>query len=133
MAKRAKKERAVAYHGSKLYNFQPLADVPILESIDTEVGKGAQVVAGATVTVHYTGALAKNGIIFQSTHDSGKTASFALGEVIEGWVQGIPGMRIGGSRRLIIPAALAYGNESPAKNIPANSDLVFDIDLIAIR
>ena len=128
-----KKERTVAYQGSKLYNFQPLAQVNVLESIDTEVGKGAQVASGATVTVHYTGALAKNGIIFQSTHDSGKAATFSLDEVIEGWTQGIPGMRVGGSRRLVIPAVQGYGDESPAKNIPANSDLVFDIDLIAIR
>lgn len=105
----------------------------MLEGIDTEIGKGPQVATDATVTVHYTGALAKNGIIFQSTHDSGKAATFSLDEVIEGWTKGIPGMRVGGSRRLIIPAAQAYGSESPAKNIPANSDLVFDIDLIAIR
>lgn len=104
-----------------------------LEIIETEIGTGKEVAPGATVTVHYTGALAKNGIIFQSTHDLGKSVTFSLGEVIEGWAKGIPGMKVSGSRRLIIPAAQAYGSESPAKNIPVYSDLVFDIDLIASR
>lgn len=58
--------------------------------------------------------------------------TFGLDQVIAGWTQGVPGMRVGGTRRLIIPAALAYGSESPAKNIPANSDLVFDIDLVIV-
>lgn len=123
----------MTYQGTKLYNFEPQSRVDELEAIDTELGNGEVVGAGATVTVHYTGALAKNGIIFQSTHDLGKSVTFSLGEVIEGWAKGIPGMKVGGSRRLIIPAAQAYGGESPAKNIPADSDLVFDIDLIAFR
>src|SRR5690606_6684512 len=99
---------------------------------DIEIGTGEEAQPGATVTVHYTGALVKNGIIFQSSHDFGKTISFGLDQVIKGWTHGVPGMKVGGTRRLVIPAEMAYGPSSPAPNIPANSDLVFDIDLVNI-
>lgn len=121
------------YEGTKLPNFEPRSEaVKELEITDIEAGTGAEVQPGATVTVHYTGALVKNGIIFQSSHDFGKTISFGLDQVIKGWTHGVPGMKAGGTRRLVIPAEMAYGAQSPAPNIPANSDLVFDIDLIAI-
>lgn len=123
----------MAYQGTKLYKFEPRDKVDELEFVDTDIGTGKVADATATITVHYTGALAKNGIVFQSTHDAGKAASFTLDEVIEGWKIGIPGMKAGGSRRIVIPARFAYGTESPTKNIPANSDLVFDIDLISVR
>ena len=77
--------------------------------------------------------LVKNGIIFQSSHDFGEAVSFGLSQVIQGWTVGVPGMRVGGTRRLIIPAEMAYGEASPERSIPANSDLVFDIDLVAIK
>lgn len=122
------------YEGTKLPNFEPRTEpVKELEITDVEVGTGEEVQPGATVTVHYTGALVKNGIIFQSSHDFGKTISFGLGQVIKGWTQGVPGMKVGGTRRLVIPAEMAYGSQSPAPNIPSNSDLVFDIDLIGIN
>lgn len=121
------------YEGTKLPNFEPRTEsTKELEIIDLEVGTGEEVQPGATVTVHYTGALVKNGIIFQSSLDFGKTISFGLGQVIKGWTLGMPGMKVGGTRRLVIPAEMAYGAHSPASNIPANSDLVFDIDLIDI-
>jgi FKBP-type peptidyl-prolyl cis-trans isomerase len=124
----------MAYEGTKLHNFEPRTEsVTELEIIDVEVGTGEEVQSGATITAHYTGALVKNGIIFQSSHDFGQAISFGLDQVIKGWTVGVPGMRIGGTRRLIIPAEMAYGASSPAKNIPANSDLVFDIDLVAIK
>ena len=124
----------MAYEGTKLHNFEPLTEqVTELEIIDIEVGAGDEVQPGATITAHYTGALVKNGIIFQSSHDFGQAISFGLDQVIKGWTVGVPGMKIGGTRRLIIPAEMAYGASSPAKNIPANSDLVFDIDLVAIK
>ena len=124
----------MAYEGTKLHNFEPRTEpVRELEIIDVEVGTGDEVQPGATITAHYTGALVKNGIIFQSSHDFGQAISFGLDQVIKGWTVGVPGMRIGGTRRLIIPAEMAYGASSPAKNIPANSDLVFDIDLVAIK
>ena len=122
------------YEGTKLPHFEPRNEaVKELEITDIEVGTGAEVQPGATVTVHYTGALVKNGIIFQSSHDFGKTISFGLDQVIKGWTHGVPGMKVGGTRRLVIPAEMAYGSQSPAPNIPANSDLVFDIDLVAIN
>lgn len=120
------------YQGTKLPNFEPRDAVAELEIIDTEVGTGEEVLPGATITAHYTGALCKNGIIFQSSHDFGDAITFGLDQVVAGWTQGVPGMKVGGTRRLIIPAAKAYGDRSPAPNIPANSDLVFDIDLVAI-
>ena len=124
----------MAYEGTKLHNFEPRTEsVTELEIIDVEVGTGDEVQPGATITAHYTGALVKNGIIFQSSHDFGQAISFGLDQVIKGWTVGVPGMKIGGTRRLIIPAEMAYGASSPAKNIPANSDLVFDIDLVAIK
>lgn len=121
------------YEGTKLSDFEPLETVTELQIIDKEVGTGAEVQPGDTVTAHYTGALCKNGIIFQSSHDFGDAISFPLSGVIEGWQKGVPGMKVGGWRRLIIPADMAYGSASPAPNIPANSDLVFDIELVAIR
>lgn len=125
--------RMIKYEGTKLAGFEPIENVTELQIIDKEVGTGAEAQPNATVTAHYTGALCKNGIIFQSSHDFGDAISFPLNGVIEGWSVGVPGMKIGGWRRLIIPAAMAYGDNSPAPNIPANSDLVFDIELVGIR
>lgn len=123
----------MAHEGTKLHDFDPRNEaVKELEITDVEVGTGEEVQPGATITAHYTGALVKNGIIFQSSFDFGKPATFGLDQVIAGWTRGVPGMKVGGTRRLVIPAEQAYGASSPSRNIPANSDLVFDIDLVAI-
>ena len=119
--------------GTKLANFTPVQSVPELQIIDVKEGTGAVVPEGATITAHYTGALCSDGTIFQSSHDFGDAITFPLSGVITGWTKGVPGMKIGGIRRLVIPAAMAYGAHSPARNIPANSDLVFDIELVAIQ
>ena len=121
------------YEGTLLAKFKPSDTVAALEVIDLEVGTGAEVQPGATITAHYTGALVKNGVIFQSSHDFGEPITFGLNQVIKGWTNGVPGMKVGGWRRLIIPAEQAYGASSPAPNIPANSDLVFDIELVDIK
>lgn len=121
-----------ALEGTKLANFTPVSTVSKLEIIDIKEGTGAAVKVTDTVTAHYTGALAKDGTIFQSSYDMGQPASFPLNGVIEGWTKGVPGMKVGGTRRLVIPAEQAYGPESPAPNIPPNSDLVFDIVLVKI-
>lgn len=115
--------------GKPLANFTPVDSITELQKIDTVPGTGDEVKPGDTVTVDYTGAIAKTGTVFQSSLDSGQQATFGLDQVIKGWTQGMPGMKVGGTRRLLIPAALAYGSSSPAANIPANSDLVFDITL----
>lgn len=117
--------------GTKLAGFDPVAEVTELQIIDLEVGTGAEVKAGEIVTVDYTGALAADGTIFQSSLDMGQPVSFGLNEVIKGWTDGIPGMKVGGKRRLIIPADQAYGAQS-RQGIPANSPLVFDVTLHAI-
>lgn len=119
--------------GTKLLAFEPVASVMELTSIDLVEGTGAIVSEGATITAHYTGALVDNGVIFQSSHDFGKPATFGLHQVIAGWTQGVPGMKVGGTRRLIIPSVLAYGSRRAAANIPPNSNLVFDIELVAIK
>ena len=116
------------YEGTRLPDFDPLQKVDSLQIIDVEEGAGDVAPVGSTITAHYTGALCKNGIIFQSSHDFGNPVTFSLTQVIAGWTQGVPGMKIGGIRRLIIPADMAYGTSSPAPNIPAGSDLVFDIE-----
>lgn len=121
------------YEGTKLADFSPIDKVEKLEIIDLQEGTGAPCPQNATITAHYTGALCKNGIIFQSSHDFGKPITFGLNQVIKGWGDGVPGMKVGGMRRLVIPAEQAYGSASPASNIPANSDLVFDIELVAIN
>lgn len=126
------KESTVKLEGTKLANFTPIEKVDSLQKIDTVVGTGEEVQPGATVTAHYTGALAKDGTIFQSSLDSGSPIPFSLNGVIKGWTDGVPGMKVGGKRRLIIPAAQAYGERSPSPNIPANADLVFDIELVKI-
>lgn len=116
--------------GTQLKDFTPVASIPELQKIDTTPGTGAEVKPGDTVTVDYTGAVAATGVIFQSSYDSGQAVTFGLDQVIAGWTQGVPGMKVGGTRRLLIPAALAYGANPPAgSGIPANADLVFDITL----
>lgn len=121
------------YEGTKLSKFDPIDEVKELQIIDIEHGTGQEVQPGDTITAHYTGALCKNGVIFQSSHDFGNAITFGLNQVIKGWTDGVPGMKVGGWRRLIIPAEQAYGASSPAPNIPANSDLVFDIELMEIK
>ncbi|RYX78922.1 FKBP-type peptidyl-prolyl cis-trans isomerase [bacterium] len=123
----------MALEGTKLDGFEPRNGVETLEIIDVVEGTGDEVPVGATITAHYTGALVADGTIFQSSKDFGNPISFGLNQVIKGWTDGVPGMRVGGTRRLIIPAAQAYGASSPSANIPANSDLVFDIELTAIN
>ena len=118
--------------GTKLANFTPIDTAPELQVIDTVVGTGDEVQPGATITAHYTGALCKDGTIFQSSHDFGDPVTFPLDRVIAGWTEGVPGMRVGGVRRLVIPSTKAYGSVRAATNIPPNSDLVFDIELVAI-
>jgi len=123
--------------GTPLQDFTPLGKkgkVETLEIIDLTIGDGAEVPADATITAHYTGALCVDGTIFESSHDyAGNPATFGLNQVIDGWTQGVPGMKVGGTRRLIIPADLAYGHRRASAMIAPNSDLVFDIELLAVK
>lgn len=119
--------------GTKLANFTPVAHVDQLQIIDTKVGSGSEVKPGGSVVADYNGAIAATGIIFQSSFDSGKPVPFSLSGVIKGWADGIPGMKVGGQRRLLIPAAQAFGANPPqGSGIPPNADLVFDVTLQSI-
>ncbi len=99
---------------------------------DVKEGKGDAVKAGAKVEVHYVGWLT-NGKQFDSSKDTGKTITFGLKQVIEGWGQGVPGMKPGGVRRLVIPSELGYGKQGAGGVIPGDATLVFVIELIAVK
>jgi FKBP-type peptidyl-prolyl cis-trans isomerase len=115
--------------GTKLEGFTPVDQVTELKTEDLTVGTGKEVTSvNDTITADYTGALAKTGVIFQSSLDSGQPFTTQLSGVIEGWQKGVIGMKEGGKRRLLVPAAQAYGSQAQ-QGIPANSDLVFDITL----
>lgn len=99
---------------------------------DVVEGDGDAVEAGASVTTHYVGIGWNTKRQFDSSWDRGQPIRFPLGNVIAGWQQGIPGMRVGGRRLLVIPAALAYGNRPPpGSGIESGEALVFVIDLVA--
>ncbi|WP_338771728.1 FKBP-type peptidyl-prolyl cis-trans isomerase [Massilia sp. METH4] len=116
----------------------PAADKLIVN--DTKAGTGTEATPGSTVSVHYTGWLyrpmAKNhkGRKFDSSRDRGDPLEFRLGsgQVIKGWEQGVAGMKVGGKRTLIIPSELAYGSRA-MPGIPANSALIFDVELLDVK
>src|SRR5438309_6149042 len=97
----------------QLDNFTPTDQVDQLTILDVKEGTGDVVQPGATITAHYTGALAATGVVFQSSKDFGRPISFGLNQVIKGWTDGVPGMKVGGIRRLLIPADQAYGASPP--------------------
>jgi FKBP-type peptidyl-prolyl cis-trans isomerase FkpA len=106
---------------------------PDLVKEDTTVGTGAEAKDGDKVWVHYTGRLAKNNKQFDSS--VGKDPfDFEIGKggVIKGWDLGVPGMKVGGKRKLTIPSKLGYGKEGSPPNIPPNATLVFDIELLSV-
>lgn len=95
---------------------------------DVIVGEGAQAVPGGQVTVHYVGVDYESGEEFDSSWNRGESISFGLNGLIAGWQEGIPGMRVGGRRQLIIPPALAYG-ETGGHRLSGRT-LIFVIDLL---
>ena len=119
----------------------PDDQVAELQVHDLVVGQGAEATPGARVSVHYGGWLydqsapEHKGKPFDSSRKSGQPFSFALGarQVIAGWDQGVAGMRVGGQRRLVIPAALAYGERGAGGVIPPNATLVFDVELLDVQ
>ncbi|MGE3509705.1 MAG: FKBP-type peptidyl-prolyl cis-trans isomerase [Vicinamibacterales bacterium] len=115
-------------------------DVPSLQTTDITVGTGAQATAGRRVSVHYTGwlydpgAAGNKGTQFDSSRTSGQPFPFVLGAgtVIRGWDQGVVGMRVGGTRTLLIPSSLGYGSSGYGP-IPPNSGLVFEVELLSVQ
>lgn len=113
----------------------PMSAITKLLIEDIKVGTAsAEVKAGDTVVMHYTGTLL-NGTKFDSSVDRGQPfqTQIGVGQVIAGWDQGVPGMKIGGIRKLTIPSALAYGERGAGAAIPPNADLIFVVELLKIQ
>jgi FKBP-type peptidyl-prolyl cis-trans isomerase FkpA len=124
----AKKEESKASS-----NITTTKDGLVIEEI--KVGSGKEALDGKKVSVHYTGTLL-NGKKFDSSRDRNQAFEFSLGagQVIKGWDQGVKGMKIGGKRKLTIPAALAYGDRDVGNGlIPAGSTLMFDVELLKVE
>jgi FKBP-type peptidyl-prolyl cis-trans isomerase FkpA len=119
----------------------PAAGVNLMQSVELKAGAGEGITAGKLAVVNYTGwlydasATDNKGKQFDSSLKVGQPFRFPVGagQVIKGWDQGVAGMKVGESRRLIIPAELAYGESGAGGVIPPGATLVFDIDLVAIE
>jgi FKBP-type peptidyl-prolyl cis-trans isomerase FkpA len=128
-----------ACHGKP--SVAPMSNVTSLQSVELKPGTGDAVTAGKIAVVQYTGWLYdasapdNKGKQFDSSRTAGRPFRFPLGtgQVIKGWDQGVLGMKIGESRRLIIPSDLAYGDSGAGGVIPPGATLVFDVDLVAIE
>jgi peptidylprolyl isomerase len=123
-------------------NEKPAVQVPLdqapsyqLELEDLIVGSGEAAVSGRVVEVHYVGVSWRTGEQFDASWDRGNTFKFGLGkgQVIAGWDQGVPGMKVGGRRRITIPPMLAYGKRGAGGVIGPDETLVFVIDLVAVN
>jgi len=114
----------------------PAGDPPTTLEIDDEIiGDGDEAVVGKRVTVHYAGVAWSSGNEFDASWNRNDTFSFRLGarEVIEGWDRGVAGMKVGGRRRLTIPAELGYGSRGAGGAIKGGETLIFVVDLISVR
>lgn len=108
----------------------PAPDVLVMT--DLIIGTGAEAVPGGQVDVHYVGVDFETGEQFDSSWDRGASISFPLSGLIAGWQEGIPGMKVGGRRQLVIPPALAYGPAGSGHRL-AGRTLVFVIDLLGVK
>jgi FKBP-type peptidyl-prolyl cis-trans isomerase len=101
---------------------------------DTQIGTGAEAINGKLIEMHYTGYL-EDGTIFDSSLDRGEPFVFKLGtgQVIQGWEQGIPGIKVGGKRKLTIPSDLAYGESGIGGLIPGGATLIFEVEALGVK
>ncbi len=101
---------------------------------DIKMGSGREVKGGDTISINYIGTLL-DGTKFDSSYDRGKPfeTQIGTGQVIAGWDQGVPGMKVGGKRRLTIPGNLAYGERGVPGSIPPNATLIFEVELVGIK
>jgi peptidylprolyl isomerase len=114
---------------------KPVVTTPSgLKYVDLVVGKGPEVKTGDYILVNYEGKLI-DGAKFDSSYDRGQPYALHLGvsDVIKGWTEGLPGMKVGGTRKLIIPPNLAYGNQGFQDVIPPNATLIFKVELVSIN
>ena len=119
--------------GAKPIISAPVGNPPAtLTTTDIFEGDGKEAVATSTLEVHYTLMAWSTGVLVESSWDSGQTATFPLSGVIAGWQQGIPGMKEGGRRLLVIPSELGYGSVGNGPNIGPNETLIFVVDLISV-
>ena len=102
-----------------------------LESKDIVVGTGAEVSSTSTITFHYTLMTWSNGALIESSWNSGTPATYPLAELIVGWQQGIPGMKVGGRRLLVVPPDLGYGAQG-SRSVGPNETLVFVMDIVSV-
>jgi peptidylprolyl isomerase len=132
----------LGYGGAMASNEKPTVEVPDdqapsyqLELDDLVVGDGDEAVAGRTVEVHYVGVSWSTGSQFDASWDRGDTFKFGLGkgQVIQGWDQGVAGMKVGGRRRITIPPMLGYGKRGAGGVIGPDETLVFVVDLIGVK
>ncbi|WP_353151687.1 FKBP-type peptidyl-prolyl cis-trans isomerase [Pollutimonas bauzanensis] len=105
-----------------------------LQITDIQSGDGKELVKGALITAHYSGFL-EDGTKFDSSYDRGEPFQCVIGtgRVIQGWDQGLLGMKVGGKRKLFVPAHLAYGDRQMGPVIAPNSNLVFEIELLDVQ
>ena len=119
--------------GAKPTISAPVGNPPTtLTKTDIFEGDGKEAVATSTLEVHYTLMAWSTGVLVESSWDSGQTATFPLSGVIAGWQQGIPGMKEGGRRLLVIPPDLGYGAQGAGGAIGPNETLIFVVDLISV-
>ncbi len=114
--------------------YKPSGTVSSLDATDLQVGTGATATKGSCLQMKYYGTLASDGTMFDQNYTKPTLLQFQLGagQVIPGWDQGLVGMKVGGTRRVVIPASLAYGAQGSG-SVPANAALVFVVKLVSIK
>ncbi|WP_308468355.1 FKBP-type peptidyl-prolyl cis-trans isomerase [Rathayibacter soli] len=119
-------------------NSKPEIDAPegpasgLLEIDDIVVGEGGEAVPGGTVTVHYVGVEYESGEEFDASWNRGTPSTFPLLGLIDGWREGIPGMKVGGRRKLVVPPRMAYGETTAVGHPLQGKTLIFVIDLLGV-